>query len=38
MTKTQTASEQITDEVASWRGVEAGGPGERGEFAFKFGG
>lgn len=31
-----TASEQITDEVASWPGVEAG-PGRRGEFAFKVG-
>ncbi len=33
---TRTASEQITDEVTSWPGVEAG-PGERGEFAFKIG-
>jgi Family of unknown function (DUF5519) len=31
-----TASEQITNEVAAWRGVEAGG-GKRGEFAFKVG-
>jgi hypothetical protein len=31
-----TASEQITDEVTSWAGVEAG-PGRRGEFAFKVG-
>jgi len=31
-----TASEQITDEVTSWPGVEAG-PGKRGEFAFKVG-
>ena len=31
-----TASEQITQEVTSWTGVEAG-PGRRGEFAFKFG-
>ena len=31
-----TASEQITDEVTSWPGVEAG-PGKRGEFAFKLG-
>jgi hypothetical protein len=31
-----TASERITEEVASWPGVEAG-PGERGEFAFKVG-
>jgi hypothetical protein len=36
MTKTQTASEQITEEVTSWPGVEAG-PGRRGEFAFKLG-
>ena len=32
-----TASERITKEVTSWRGVTAG-PGERGEFAFKVGG
>jgi len=31
-----TPSEQITAEVTSWPGVEAG-PGERGEFAFKVG-
>jgi hypothetical protein len=37
MTTTQTASQQITDEVTSWPGVEAG-PGRRGEFAFKVGG
>jgi hypothetical protein len=36
MTKTQTASEQITEEVTSWPGVEAG-PGRRGEFAFRVG-
>jgi Luciferase len=36
MTTTQTASEQITNEVTSWRGVEAG-PGRRGEFAFTIG-
>jgi hypothetical protein len=30
------ASEQITDEVTSWPGVEAG-PGRRGEFAFTLG-
>jgi hypothetical protein len=36
MTKTQTANEQITEEVTSWPGVEAG-PGRRGEFAFKLG-
>jgi hypothetical protein len=32
-----TASEQITAEVTSWPGVEAG-HGTRGEFAFKLGG
>jgi hypothetical protein len=32
-----TASEQITNEVTSWPGVEAG-PGSRGEFAFSVGG
>lgn len=31
------ASEQITEEVTSWPGVEAG-PGERGEFGFRVGG
>src|SRR5690242_11325831 len=31
-----TASEQITAEVTSWPGIEAG-PGRRGEFAFKVG-
>ena len=31
-----TASEQITQEVTFWTGVEAG-PGRRGEFAFKLG-
>ncbi|MGC1165564.1 MAG: luciferase family protein [Solirubrobacterales bacterium] len=36
MTTTTTASERITAEVTSWPGVEAG-PGERGEFSFKFG-
>jgi hypothetical protein len=36
MTRTQTASEQITDEVTSWPGVEAG-YGMRGEYAFKVG-
>jgi len=34
--KTQTPSEEITQEVTSWPGVEAG-PGRRGEFAFKVG-
>lgn len=33
---TPTASRQITDEVTSWPGVEAG-PGRRGEFAFRIG-
>jgi hypothetical protein len=37
MTQTPTASEQITDAVTAWPGVEAG-PGRRGEFAFKLGG
>jgi hypothetical protein len=37
MTTTQTASEQIIEEVTSWPGVTAG-PGSRGEFAFKLGG
>jgi Family of unknown function (DUF5519) len=37
MPKTKTPSEEITQEVTSWRGVEAG-PGRRGEFAFKVGG
>jgi hypothetical protein len=36
MTETQTASQQITAEVTSWPGVEAG-PGRRGEFAFRVG-
>jgi hypothetical protein len=36
MTETQTASQQITEEVTSWPGVEAG-PGRRGEFAFRLG-
>jgi Family of unknown function (DUF5519) len=36
MPKTQTPSEEITQEVTSWPGVEAG-PGRRGEFAFKVG-
>jgi hypothetical protein len=33
MANTQTASEQITEEVTSWPGVKAG-HGRRGEFAF----
>jgi hypothetical protein len=36
MKKGQRASEQITEEVTSWRGVAAG-HGRRGEFAFKVG-
>lgn len=36
MPTTQTPSEEITQEVTSWPGVEAG-PGRRGEFAFKVG-
>jgi hypothetical protein len=36
MTENRTASQQITAEVASWPGVDAG-PGERGEFAFRVG-
>ena len=36
MTRLRTASEQITEEVTSWPGVEAGA-GERGEFAFRLG-
>ena len=36
MTNARAASEQITVEVTSWPGVEAG-PGRRGEFAFKVG-
>ena len=31
-----TASQQITAEVTSWQGVDAG-PGRRGEFAFRVG-
>jgi hypothetical protein len=36
MSENRTASRQITDEVTSWPGVEAG-PGRRGEFAFRVG-
>jgi hypothetical protein len=36
MTPPRTPSEQITEEVTSWPGVEAG-PGRRGEFAFRVG-
>jgi hypothetical protein len=35
-TTTRTASEQISEEVTSWPGVEAG-PGRRGEYAFRVG-
>jgi hypothetical protein len=34
MSEGRTSSQQITGEVTSWPGVEAG-PGRRGEFAFK---
>lgn len=37
MTTPRTASEQITEEVTSWPGVQAA-QGNRGEFAFKLGG
>jgi len=37
VTPQPSASAQITDEVTSWPGVEAG-PGRRGELAFKLGG
>ena len=36
MTQTQTASEQITEAVTAWPGVQAGS-GSRGEFAFTIG-
>jgi hypothetical protein len=36
MTRTQAASERITEEVTSWPGVEAG-LGSRGEFGFRVG-
>jgi luciferase-like monooxygenase len=36
MTQPRIASQQITEEVTSWPGVEAG-PGRRGEFAFTVG-
>ena len=35
--RNETTREQITEEVTSWPGVEAG-PGRRGEFAFRAGG
>jgi hypothetical protein len=37
MTEPRSASKQITDEVTSWPGVDAG-PGRRGEFSFRLGG
>ena len=37
MNHAHTPSEQITEEVTGWPGVEAG-PGRRGEFAFTVGG
>jgi hypothetical protein len=37
MSEPRRASQQITEEVTSWAGVEAG-PGRRGEFAFRVGG
>ena len=36
MSEEKSASRQITDEVTSWPGVDAG-PGSRGEFAFRIG-
>jgi hypothetical protein len=36
MTEHGTPSQQITEEVTSWPGIEAG-PGRRGEFAFRLG-
>lgn len=36
MTTQKSASQQITEEVTSWPGVEAG-PGRRGEYSFKIG-
>ena len=36
MPQLRTASREITEEVTSWPGVEAG-PGRRGEFAFRVG-
>jgi hypothetical protein len=37
MSTPPTASQQITQEVTSWPGIEAG-PGRRGEFAFRLAG
>ena len=36
MTQTQTASQQITEQVTSWPGIESG-IGSRGEFGFRLG-
>jgi hypothetical protein len=36
MTRTQTASERIIEEVTSWPGIEAG-PGRRGELSLRLG-
>jgi len=36
MSNARSASQQITEAVASWPGVDAG-PGRRGEFAFRLG-
>jgi hypothetical protein len=36
MTDGHTPSQQITEEVTSWPGIDAG-PGRRGEFAFRLG-
>ena len=36
MSESRTASQQITDEVTSWPGVEAG-PGRRGELSLRLG-
>src|SRR5438067_11267035 len=36
MNQARTASQQITEEVTSWPGVEAA-PGRRGEFSFRVG-
>jgi hypothetical protein len=37
MTETRTASEQIIEEATSWPGVEAVGPGRRGELSIRLG-
>ena len=36
MSSTLTASQQITEELTSWPGIEAG-PGRRGEYSFRVG-